>query len=246
MGVHDAVESGGEQISEPHFALFNLTHDARDVGLVSGAPVGASPRDVEALPGLEDRRLAAVNTAGLIDIALFSIIEIRQPRERDAVELEVAGVAMARGDPPADAIAHAMIGGDLLREPAERPRPAERRTLRIKNKKGKVAVLRGQRSGEDARIAGTGVTEDGFARRAVGENVAHERALLGELPAESIGKNEEVQRWRHHRWRSSLTCCASSIGLKGFVMNPEMPRLSASWRNRLSPRPVITMTGKLA
>ena len=150
MGVHGGVEPSGKEIGEADVGPVDFGFEFRDVDHVARAPIGAGPGDAGLFPMVEDDGLAAIDAAGEIDVALFGIIEPGKLPERDAVELEVPGIAIARRDPAADAVADAMMRGDGLREPAQMPRPAEGRVFGIEDEKGKMAVLGGERAGEDA------------------------------------------------------------------------------------------------
>src|SRR5258708_4047986 len=124
---------------------------------------------------LEDRRLSTDDSARLVDVEFLGVIEPREAAKRDAVELKVAGVTPAPGGPAAHAVAHAVVAGDQLREPAERAGPAEGAFLAaIVDEKGEVAVLGGEFAGENAGVAGAGVAEEGIAALPVRKEIRHE------------------------------------------------------------------------
>ena len=176
-----------------------------EVFRIGEAPVGADPGFAGMLPVVEDGGLAAADAAGLVDVLFLAVVQIRQLGERHAVELEVAGVAVAAGEELGDLVADAVMARHNFRQPAEVAQRRERRGPgRRLDEKRKVAVRGGQRAGEDGRVAGGGVPQQRFAAVAQRQQVGGEVAARGLGPAQRVGEEEDVDARLHPekgRWQ---------------------------------------------
>ena len=80
-----------------------------------------------------------------------------------------------------------------------------------------MAVLVRFRPGKNRGVAGAGVTEERFHLRAMRQPIGHELAALRDLPAQGVGKDEEMQSPGVQRARNWRAAAIKRDGLKGFT-----------------------------
>ena len=102
----------------------SLGGERQDLGVGVGVVVVALPRDARVAEAVKDRR--TVEAAGLIDVALLGQVELRQVRHRIVVDREVARVTAQPSRQVLDDPSRHRVLDQRLRQPSERPRPAER------------------------------------------------------------------------------------------------------------------------
>ena len=81
--------------AEADFRAVDFIAESRDVGGVIAMPIGAHPPEAGVFPFLEDDVLAAIDSAGEIDVLFLRAIEPWEHGEGDGMELETLSEAMA-------------------------------------------------------------------------------------------------------------------------------------------------------
>src|SRR5262249_14915768 len=86
------------------------------------------------------------------------------------------------------------------RQPAEAPKPFERRTGRVINEIAPVAMLRRPAPGKDRWNAGGAVTENGGQSLAQRREVSAKGIVFNNLPPAGINEHEERQNRFHQAY----------------------------------------------